>query len=166
MKIKIITSELKKANRNLNISLLIFGFFILLFIISFWFPKSGLMKNVYLFSLFASVSFIVISIILLLIRQSKKQTINLDKDQMAELTINSQIEPEKILKTSEIEYCGNELKTNLNSKIYEVDNKTAYELMNSGTDLKITSLTKKNNEFDTSPKELFSDLMSMLWASS
>tara|TARA_R110002096_G_C14238283_1_gene692554 strand:+ start:120 stop:620 length:501 start_codon:yes stop_codon:yes gene_type:complete len=166
MKINIITSELKKANRNLNLSLLIFGLFMLLFFISFWFPKSDLMKSVYLISLFASGVLIMVSIILTIFRQSKKQTIELDKTQIVELTINSQIGAEKITKKSEIEYAGNQIKTNLHSKIYEVDKTTAFELLNSGMNLKTINRTKNNNGFDMSPKELISDLMSMLWASS
>ena len=85
---------------------------------------------------------------------------------MAELTINSQIEPKNISKKSEIEYCGNELKTTFDSKIYQVDNITAFKLLKSETKLITTSLTKKNSGLDSSPKELFSELMSMLWASS
>ena len=166
MRIKILTFELKKANRNLNLSLLIFGFFMLLFFISFWFPKSDLMKSVYLISLYTSGVLVIVSIILTIFRQSKKQTIELEKTQIVELTINSQIGAEKITKKSEIEYAGNEIKTNLHSKIYEVDKTTAFELLNSGMNLKTINRTKNNNRFDMSPKELISDLMSMLWASS
>ncbi|GAA4976273.1 hypothetical protein [Algibacter aquimarinus] len=124
------------------------------------------MKSVYLISLFASGILIIVSIILSIIRQSKKQSIELDKTQIAELTINSQIGAEKITKKSEIEYAGNEIKTNLHSKIYEVDKTTIFELLNSGINLKIITRTKKSNGFDLSPKELIRDLMSMLWASS
>ena len=138
----------------------------LLLFISFWFPKSDLMKSVYLISLFTSGVLIIVSIILSIFRQSKKQTIELDKTQIAELTINSQISPEKISKKSEIEYAGNQIKTNPHSKIYEVDKTTAFELLNSGMNLKTINRTEKNNGFDMSPKELISDLMSMLWASS
>ena len=166
MKINIITSELKKANRYLNISMLIFGLFMLLFFVSFWFQESDLMKSIYLISLFTSFGLILISILLLMFRQSRKRNIELDKNQIAELRINSQISTEKISEKSEIEYAGNEIEMNLDSKIYEIDNKTAFELLNNGTNLKSLNRTIKTNGFDISPKELFSGLMSMLWASS
>ncbi|QIJ88294.1 hypothetical protein C7H62_0485 [Mesoflavibacter sp. HG96] len=166
MRINIITSKLKKANRNLNLSLLIFGLFMLLFFISFWFPKSDLMKSVYLISLFASGVLIIVSIILIIFRQSKKQTIELDKTEIAELTINSQIGAEKITKDNEIEFSGNEIKTKSESKVYEINNKSAFELLKTGQEIRTKSLTKKTNGLDMSPKELFNDLMSMLWASS
>ncbi len=166
MRINIITSELKKANRNLNLSLLIFGLFMLLFFISFWFPKSDLMKSVYLISLFASGVLIIVSIILIIFRQSKKQTIELDKTEIAELTINSQIGAEKITKDNEIEFSGNEIKTKSESKVFEINNKSAFELLKTGQEIRTKSLTKKTNGLDMSPKELFNDLMSMLWASS
>ena len=166
MRINIITPELKKANRYLNISMLIFGLFMLLLFLSFWFPENDLMKSIYLISLFTSLGLILISILLLMFRQSRKRNIELDKNQIAELRINSQISPEKISKKSEIEYAGNEIKTDLDSKVYEIDNKTTFELLNSGTNLKSLNRTIKTNGIDISPKELFSDLMSMLWASS
>jgi hypothetical protein len=166
MRINIVSSELKKANRNLNLSLLFFGLFMLLFFISFWFPKSDLMKIFYIISVFYYVALIIYSIIITILRQSKKQTIELDKTQIAELTINSQIGAEKITKKSEIEYARTEIKTNLHSKIYEVDNTTAFELLNSGMNLKTINQTKNNNGFDMSPKELISNLMEILWASS
>ncbi len=92
--------------------------------------------------------------------------IELDKTQIVELTINSPISPEEITKKSEIEYVENEIKTNLDSNIYEIDNTTAFELLKSRKNLKIISRTKKNSRLDMSPKELFNDLMSILWAAS
>jgi hypothetical protein len=166
MKINIVTSELKKANRNLNISLLTFGLFMLLFFISFWFPNSDLMKSVYLISLFTSCGLILISFLFLIFRQTKKRSIELDANQLAELIINTQMSAEKISKKSEIEYLGNEIKTNMVTEIFEVSNSTAFELLHSGIELKITTRSKKNNGMNMSPKELINDLMSTLWASS
>ena len=162
MKINILTSELKKANRKLNISLLIFSFFMLLFFISFWFAESDLMKYTFMISLFGCAGLILISIIFLIIRQNKKQTIELDKTEIAELNINSKISFEKIAKETEIEFSGNEIKTKSDLKVYEINNKSAFELLKSGQEIKIKNLTKKNSGLDMSPKELFSDLMSML----
>ena len=166
MRINILTSELKKANRNLNISLMIFGLFMLLFFISFWFPKRDFMKSIYLISLFASGGLILISILFLIFRQTKKRSIELEENQIAELIINSQMSAEKISKKSEIEYLGNEIKTNTVEEIYEVSNSTAFELLHSGIEMKTTNRTKNNSGMNMSPKELFNDLMSILWASS
>ena len=117
-------------------------------------------------SLFASGVLIIVSIILIIFRQSKKQTIELDKTEIAELTINSQIGAEKITKDNEIEFSGNEIKTKSESKVFEINNKSAFELLKTGQEIKTKSLTKKTNGLDMSPKELFNDLLSMLWASS
>ncbi|WP_248723304.1 hypothetical protein [Seonamhaeicola sp. ML3] len=124
------------------------------------------MKSVYLISLFASGVLILVSIILTIFRQSKKQTIELDKNQIAELTINSETDAETITKKSEIEYAGNEIQTKSDSKVYEINNKCAFELLKCGQEIMTTNLTKKSNGLEMSPKELFNDLMSILWASS
>jgi hypothetical protein len=138
----------------------------LVFFISFWFPKNALVKNVYLISLFASGGFLLLSIILSIFRQNKKQTLEFDKTHITELTINSEIETEKITKKSEIEFTGNLIKTNSDSKVYEINNESAFDLLKFGNEIKTINLTKKNSGLDMSPKELFNDLMSMLWASS
>ncbi|MEZ4797894.1 MAG: hypothetical protein R2785_12090 [Flavobacteriaceae bacterium] len=124
------------------------------------------MKNVYLISLFASGGFILLSLILSILRQNKKQTIELDKTQIVELTINSRIETEKITKKSDIEFTGNLIKTNPDFKVYEINNESAFDLLKSGKEIKTKNLTQKNSGLDMAPKELFNDLISMLWASS
>ncbi|NER15089.1 hypothetical protein GWK08_16665 [Leptobacterium flavescens] len=166
MKINIVTSELKKANRYLNLSLLIFALFMLLFFISFWFPNNTLIKNLYAISVFVSGGSILFSVILLIYRQSCKKVIDLDQSEIMELTINSHIDPSKILKLNDIEYAGNQIKVVSDSKIYEIDKSTAFELIKNGSDLNARAFFKKTSRFDFPPKELFNELMSILWAAS
>ena len=164
MKINIITYQLKNNNRYVNISLLFLGFFMFLFLISLWFPTSELMKDIYLILLVASVSFILLLIFLLVYRQSIKRTIYLSQNEIVRLTVNSQIDTDKIKEKAEIEYAGNEIETVSDAKLYEIDNTTAFALLKNEGEIKISNSAKKSSGLEIPPKELFNQIISLLWA--
>lgn len=163
MEIDIVTPHYKKTTKRLNISLISFGFFVLTFIISSMLLEVKLMKYISIISVFASCFFILSSIILSVYRQYIIKTIDLSNENIIELLINSQRKAGEISKSSEISYSGNQIKTNNNSKLYEINNTTAFKLLNDLSNVKATCLATKSNYLHQSPKSLFNDIMSTLW---
>ncbi len=163
MKIQIVTENFKKTTRYVNIALLIFGVSVLVFFISFWFPNSEPMKSIGMISLFSAASLIISTIFLLILRQFFKKTIEISEDQIEAIFINSHIEVIQIKSKAEIVYFGNRLQTVGDSKIYEITNKTAFDLLRGNFRIKTSNISCKVRSLEIPPHEILKDVTGALF---
>ncbi|MEP0262932.1 hypothetical protein [Dokdonia sp.] len=163
MKINIVTNNFKKTTRFLNISLLIFCLFMLISLISFWFTNNEIMEAVFVIFLFAGGAMLLISILLLILRQTFKEAIEVNVSQIETLHINSQIDVSQIKERAEIAYFGNSLKIIHSQKDYELNNKTAFKLLKDNDTIITINTSIKIKELDIPPKEVFKAVMGTLF---
>jgi hypothetical protein len=163
MKINIVTNNLKKTTRFLNISLLIFFLFMLVSFISLWFTDSEFMKSVAAIFMLASGVLILITFFLLILRQIFKTTIEVREDQIEVLRINSNVDVSQIKEKAEIAYFGNSLKISNDPKDYELTNATTFELLKNNDTITTTNTSVKIKGLDIPPKEIFKSVAGALF---
>jgi len=163
MKINIVTNQFKKATRSLNISLLIFCLFMLISFISLWFSNSELMKSVFAIFILASGVMILIAVFLLILRQASKKTLEVNKDQIEVLFVNSEVEVSQIKEKEEIAYFENSLQISNYPKNYELTNTATFELLRNNDNSIATNTSVKSKFLDVPPKEIFKSVLEALY---
>lgn len=121
------------------------------------------METVFVIFLFAGGAMILISIFLLILRQIFKEAIEVNKDQIETLHINSQIDVSQIKEKAEIAYFGNSLKIINDQKDYELNNKTTFELLKNNNTITTINTSIKIKGLDIPPKEVFKAVMGTLF---
>jgi len=110
--------------------------------------------------------FIVISIILSFYKSFSRKVLFLNIEEILELSVNSNIELDKLRKESEIGYSGNYLIVKDEHQKIEIDNKSTYKLLKCLDSKLLKNERIQGKLLDVSTKDLFNDLMSMLWGAS
>ncbi len=120
------------------------------------------MKSVFAIFILASGVMILIAVFLLILRQASKKTLEVNKDQIEVLFVNSEVEVSQIKEKEEIAYFGNSLQISNYPKNYELTNTATFELLRNNDTSIATNTSIKTKGLDISPKEIFKSVTGAL----